>query len=76
MKQKFYTKKKINKKNTLERIGKILQKMGARNVAITGIETKEGFISDFIQEKIIVILFQGIKFPKLIMEVDVIIRQL
>ena len=45
------SKKKINKKNTLERIGKILQKMGARNVAITGIETKEGFISDFIQEK-------------------------
>ena len=44
-------KKKINNKNTLEKISTILQKMGAENVVITGIETKKKTIADFVQEK-------------------------
>ena len=35
------TKMKINSKNTPEKIAKILQKMGAKNVVITGIDIKE-----------------------------------
>ncbi len=45
------SKTKINEKNTPEKIAKILQKMGAKNVVITGIKTKNNQISDFIQEK-------------------------
>jgi hydroxymethylpyrimidine/phosphomethylpyrimidine kinase len=45
------SKTKINAKNTPEKIGKIIQKMGAKNVVITGIETKNKQISDFIQEE-------------------------
>ncbi len=45
------SKTKINEKNTPEKIAKILQKMGAKNVVITGIQTKNNQISDFIQEK-------------------------
>jgi len=45
------SKTKISEKNTPEKIAKILQKMGAKNVVITGIQTKNNQISDFIQEK-------------------------
>ena len=45
------SKTKISEKNTPEKIAKILQKMGAKNVVITGIQTKNDQISDFIQEK-------------------------
>ncbi len=45
------SKTKISGKNTPEKIAKIIQKMGAKNVVITGIETKNDQISDFIQEK-------------------------
>ena len=45
------SKTKINEKNTPEKIAKILQNMGAKNVVITGIQTKNNQISDFIQEK-------------------------
>ena len=45
------SKTKISEKNTPEKIAKILQKMGAKNVVITGIQTKKDQISDFIQEK-------------------------
>jgi len=42
---------KINPKNTPEKIAKIIQKMGAKNVIITGIDTKKNQISDFVLEK-------------------------
>ncbi len=45
------SKTKISGKNTPKKIAKIIQKMGAKNVVITGIETKNDQISDFIQEK-------------------------
>jgi len=45
------TKMKINSKNTPEKIAKIIQKMGAKNVAITGIQVKNKKISDFVLEK-------------------------
>ncbi len=45
------SKTKINTKNTLEKVAKIIQKMGAKNVVITGIKTKNNQISDFILEK-------------------------
>lgn len=40
-----------NKKKTIKEISKIIQKMGATNVVITGIEAKKNKISDFILEK-------------------------
>ena len=45
------TKTKINSKNTPEKIAKILQKMGAKNVVITGIYTKKNKVSDLVLEK-------------------------
>ena len=45
------TKTKINSKNTPERIAKILQKMGAKNVVITGIDIKNNKILDIVLEK-------------------------
>jgi len=44
-------KTKINAKNMPEKIAKIIQKMGAKNVVITGIETENDQVSDFIQEE-------------------------
>jgi len=45
------SKTKINAKNKLKKVAKIIQKMGAKNVVITGIETKNNQISDFVLEK-------------------------
>ena len=45
------SKTKINTKNTPEKVAKIIQKIGAKNVVITGIETKNNQISDFVLEK-------------------------
>jgi len=45
------SKTKINSKNTIEKIARIIQKMGAKNVVITGIEGENNKISDFILEK-------------------------
>jgi len=45
------SKTKINQKNTPEKIAKIIQKMGAKNIVITGIVTKNNQISDFVLEK-------------------------
>jgi hydroxymethylpyrimidine/phosphomethylpyrimidine kinase len=45
------SKLKINSENTIEKIAKKIQKMGARNVVITGIEGKNNKIADFILEK-------------------------
>jgi len=45
------TKTKIDSKNTPEKIAKILQKMGARNVVITGMNIKKNKVSDLVLEK-------------------------
>ena len=45
------TKTKINSKNTPEKIAKIIQKMGAKNVVITGVEIKNKKVLDFVLEK-------------------------
>ena len=45
------SKTKINSKNIPEKTAKVIQKMGAKNVSITGIQTNENKISDFIFEK-------------------------
>jgi len=45
------SKTKINAKNTPKKVAKIIQKMGAKNVVITGIETKNNQISDIVLEK-------------------------
>jgi len=42
---------KINAKNTPGKVAKIIQKMGSKNVVITGIEEKNNQISDFVLEK-------------------------
>ncbi len=44
-------KKKINSKNTIEKIAMTIQKMGAKNVIITGIEKEKNRVSDFVLEK-------------------------
>lgn len=44
------SKTKISAKNSLKKIGKIIQKMGARNVVITGIKGKNNQIIDFVLE--------------------------
>jgi len=45
------TKTKVNSKNTIEKIAKNIQKMGATNVIITGIKVKNKKITDFVLEK-------------------------
>jgi hydroxymethylpyrimidine kinase / phosphomethylpyrimidine kinase / thiamine-phosphate diphosphorylase len=45
------TKMKINSKNTPEKIAKKIQKMGAKNIVITGITIENKKISDFVLEK-------------------------
>ena len=42
---------KINSKNTPKKIASIIQKMGAKNVVITGIKSKNNMIADFVLEK-------------------------
>jgi hydroxymethylpyrimidine/phosphomethylpyrimidine kinase len=44
-------KTKVNSKNSIEKIAKTIQKMGARNVIITGIEGKNKKMEDFVLEK-------------------------
>lgn len=45
------SKLKVNSENTVEKIAKNIQKMGAQNVVITGIEGKNNKITDFVLEK-------------------------
>jgi len=59
------SKSKINTKNTPEKIAKIIQNMGAKNVIITGIDTKKNQISDFILEKNNRYFISGNKIPKI-----------
>ena len=55
------SKSKINSKNTIEKIAKNIQKMGAKNVVITGIEGKNNKIVDFVLEKSTKYLISGDK---------------
>ncbi|MGY5147996.1 MAG: bifunctional hydroxymethylpyrimidine kinase/phosphomethylpyrimidine kinase [Candidatus Nitrosopumilus sp. bin_7KS] len=55
------SKLKINSKNTVEKIAKNIQKMGAKNVIITGIEGKNNQIVDFVLEKNTKYLISGDK---------------
>lgn len=59
------SKTKINRKNTPEKVAKIIQKMGAENVVITGIQTKNNQISDFILEKNKKYIISGDKISKI-----------
>jgi len=59
------SKTKINAKNAPEKIAKIIQEMGAKNVIITGIETKKNQISDFVLEKNNRYFISGDKIPKI-----------
>ena len=45
------SKVKINSKSNLEKSAKIIQKLGAKNVVITGVEEKNNKISDFVLEE-------------------------
>ena len=40
--------RKINSKKSLQNVGEIIQKMGSKNVVITGLELKKKIVSDFI----------------------------
>lgn len=59
------SKTKINSKNTIEKIARIIQKMGAKNVVITGIEGGNNKISDFILEKNRKYVISGEKIAKI-----------
>ena len=56
---------RINSKSMPEKAAKILQKMGADNVSITGIQTNENKISDFILEKNKKYLISGSKISQI-----------
>ncbi len=55
------SKSKVNSKNTIEKIANKIQKMGAKNVVITGIEGKNKKISDLVLEKSTKYLVSGDK---------------
>ena len=59
------SKTKINAKNTPEKVAKIIQKMGSKNVVITGIKTKNNHISDFVLEKNKKYIISGDKISKI-----------
>jgi len=44
----FISGTRINSKNSLQKVGKIIQKMGSKSVVITGLELKKNYISDFV----------------------------
>lgn len=59
------SKTKVNSKNQPEKIAKLIQKMGAKNVVITGIKTKNNQISDFVLEKNKKYVISGEKISKI-----------
>ena len=58
----FLSKIKINSKKSLQTAAKQIQKMGAKNIVITGIETKNNQISDFILDNKNQYMIAGKKF--------------
>ena len=59
------SKTKINLKNQPQKIARIIQKMGAKNVVITGIKTANNQISDFVLEKNKKYVISGDKISKI-----------
>ena len=59
------SKTKINSKNTPEKIAKIIQKLGAKNVVITGINMKNKKVGDFVLEKNSKYVISGEKISKI-----------
>ncbi|MFB5629824.1 MAG: bifunctional hydroxymethylpyrimidine kinase/phosphomethylpyrimidine kinase, partial [Nitrosarchaeum sp.] len=60
----FLSKIKINSKDSLQKAAQKIQNMGAKNIVVTGIETKNNTISDFILEKDNQYTISGKKIPK------------
>lgn len=56
---------KIDSKKSLQKAAQKIQDMGAKNIVITGLETKNGQISDFILEKKNQYTVSGKKIPKI-----------
>ena len=56
---------KINSKRSLQKAAQKIQNMGAKNIVITGLETKKGQISDFILEGKTQYTISSKKIPKI-----------
>lgn len=56
---------KIDSKKSLQKAAQKIQDMGAKNIVITGLETKNGQISDFILEREGQYTISGKKLPKI-----------
>ena len=56
---------KIDSKKSLQKAAQKIQNMGAKNIVITGLETKNGQISDFILERKSQYTISGKKIPKI-----------
>ena len=56
---------KINSKKSLQKAAQKIQDMGAKNIVITGLETKKGQVSDFILEEKSQYTISGKKIPKI-----------
>lgn len=61
----FLSQIKINSKISLQRAAKKIQNMGAKNIVITGLETKKNTISDFVLEEKNQYMIKGKKIPKI-----------
>ena len=44
----FISNSKINSKNSLQKVAKIIQGMGSKSIVITGLELKKNYITDFV----------------------------
>ena len=61
----FLSKIKINSKKSLQKAAQKIQNMGAKNIVITGLETKKDQISDFVLEGENQYIISGKKIPKI-----------
>ncbi len=60
----YLSETKIDSKRSLQKAAQKIQDMGAKNIVITGLETKKGQISDFILEEKSQYTVSGKKIPK------------
>ena len=61
----FLSKIKIDSKKSLQKAAQAIQNMGAKNIVITGLETKKDQISDFVLERDTQYTISGEKIPKI-----------
>src|SRR3989338_11689302 len=61
----FLSKIKIDSKKSLQKAAQAIQNMGAKNIVITGLETKKDQISDFVLERESQYTISGEKIPKI-----------